>query len=364
MNSLNIIAYADKKYSIFAIPYTFFALTTNKSAVVEIFFENLEHFLHRNKTGITKLKEIFGSRFLFRQSKYSNQNVIPNTIRFLEKPLFKSKYIYIGDIDLLILDNIVNTHTNLINKNSIPFSNILRTSSLDTKYPRLSGLHFCKYEDYYPIPDLSDLDLTKVNDEYVLYEIMLRKSLMVPVEFQTRPECGIHISLNRDSLGRASGINSNEFNARKSLAWSGSKYFEKYKEIISNNDHYSNLFKNFDYEYRLISMALESTIDNTKSATLHRISCAYMIDRRILSSKDINQKELLSLRDSHINSGDLQSAMDVSSRLVALWPENKNLWFKYAWNAKAIGDSDRVSIGLSHLLELDDSNKYIKALEN
>ncbi|MGY3929044.1 MULTISPECIES: hypothetical protein [Aeromonas] len=361
MHKLNIISYADKRYSMFALPYTFFALSTNNHATVEIFFEELDEFLAENISGIGVLRSLFGERFSFMQSINSKVNIIPNTIRFIEKPSFKSQYIYIGDIDLLILDDVMQTHLALMNEYDIPFSNILRESSLSTPYPRLSGLHFCKYDDYYPIPDISDLDLTKVNDEYVLYEIMSRKNISISPDFQLRPECGIHMSLNRDPLGRVSSINNSKFSTEKSLNWSGSKYYNAYNNITKTNE-YASIFQFFDFEFKLLSLTLEATINKKLAPKLHRIACSYMADRRVFSNVDTSQKELLDIRDHHIKSGDLHSAMDLSSKLVTIWPESKELWFKYIWNAKAIGDKARVELGISHLTELDHEEFYTNAI--
>lgn len=357
MYKLNIISYADKKYSILALPYTFFALSTNIYATVEIFFEELDEFLAENTSGIEVLRSLFGERFSFQQSLHSQKKIIPNTIRFIENPSFKSQYIYIGDIDLLILDDVMSTHLTLINEYNIPFSNILRKSSLSTPYPRLSGLHFCKYDDYYPIPDISDLDLAKVNDEYVLYEIMSRKNKSISPDFQLRPECGIHMSLNRDPLGRVSSINNSKFLAEKSLNWSGSKYFEAYENMTKTKE-YASIFQFFNFEFRLLSLAIEARINKNLAPRLHRISCSYMADRRVFSSVDTSKKELLDKRDHYIKSGDFDSAMELSSKLVTLWPESKDLWFKYIWNAKAIGDNERVKLGVEHLTELDCEEFY------
>jgi len=61
----------------------------------------------------------------------------------------------------------------------------------------MSGLHFAKMDAHYPLPDISDLDLVRANDEQVLYEIIRRKGLPIKHDHWYRPVHGIHASPNR-----------------------------------------------------------------------------------------------------------------------------------------------------------------------
>ncbi|MFM5247445.1 hypothetical protein, partial [Aeromonas caviae] len=185
--SLLIHLYADEKYSMFAIPYVYFALKYNPSACVEICFDNLCDFLNKNQNAIDILENKFPGKFHFRQATIpKSSGVFPNTIRFIDPPELKAEYIYIGDIDLLILDDIMKVHTTLMENSGLSYSNIIRKDSIGTNAPRLSGLHFCYFDDYFPLPDLSDIDLTTANDEFVLYEIMRRKGVKLSTDFNLR----------------------------------------------------------------------------------------------------------------------------------------------------------------------------------
>ncbi|MFM5248157.1 hypothetical protein, partial [Aeromonas caviae] len=185
--SLLIYTYTDEKYSIFAVPYVFFALKHNPSACVEICFDNLLDFLDKNKNALAVLEKEFPGKYHFRQATISKSSgVIPNTIRFIDPPELKSEYLYIGDIDLLIFDDIMKVHTELMNDSGLSYSNIIRKNTVLTNTPRLSGLHFCRFDDYFPLPDLSDIDLTTANDEFVLYEIMRRKGVKLSTDFNLR----------------------------------------------------------------------------------------------------------------------------------------------------------------------------------
>ncbi len=351
--SLHIISYADEKYEIFILPYIYFALKTNTDCTIEIFLDDLDGFYKRYSSSVDYFRKKFGDNFYLTQSKFEKSSVIPNTIRFLEAPSVESTYIYIGDIDLLILADVADVHVKLIETYKIPFSNIVRLSSIDTDQPRLTGLHFCKFTDYYPLPDISDLDLKKLNDEHVLFEIMNRKGKKLPQTFQMRPDCGIHMSLNRDPFGRYSGINAKKFDTNVNLKWSGSAYFNKYIEVVKS-ECYANSLRHFSFEFRALSLILEALIDE-KNDVLHQIASSFMIDRRTISCRDIEKSSIIKERDSYIKSKDMLSAMELSSKLIQFWPLDVDCWFKYTWNAKAIKDSERYELGLRNLKRLDPS---------
>ena len=119
--------------------------------------------------------------------------IIPNTVRFLSSSRLKAEYVYIGDIDIIILDpQLLYKHLNNMKRTGLPYSNSVRP-----KTTQMSGLHFSKFNSYYPIPNVSDLDLSRMNDEMVLYEIIKRKRLKLQDRVWYRPVHGIHISPNR-----------------------------------------------------------------------------------------------------------------------------------------------------------------------
>lgn len=126
--------------------------------------------------------------------------LIPNIIRFIETPTIKNKYVYISDIDIITLqENFTSLHINDMNINDLNYSNIVRKNTSDK---RLTGLHFSKWDNYYPIPDFSDLFLEKYynSDEVFLYNLVNKKNKIC--ENNTyRPVHGIHVSPNRNPKG-------------------------------------------------------------------------------------------------------------------------------------------------------------------
>jgi hypothetical protein len=125
--------------------------------------------------------------------------IIPNTVRFLTTPTVKTEYIYISDIDIINLEkNISSIHIKNMEKTKLPYSNIVRPSK-----NRLSGLHFTKYSNYYPIPEYQDLCESGLlnHDEVFLYELVKKKYPNFNYNEKFRPVHGIHVSLNRKPNG-------------------------------------------------------------------------------------------------------------------------------------------------------------------
>jgi hypothetical protein len=137
-----------------------------------------------------------------------NYQSIPNTVRFFTTPKTKSEYVYISDIDIICLQKeLTDIHINNMIKTGLPYSNIVRPKK-DELYPyqKLSGLHFTKYENYYPIPSHDDLikkGLLKL-DESFLYELVKKKYPDFNLEETFRPVHGIHVSPNREPIGKVS----------------------------------------------------------------------------------------------------------------------------------------------------------------
>ncbi|WP_127021611.1 tetratricopeptide repeat protein [Rheinheimera mangrovi] len=328
MINLLFLTYADKKYEQFAIPYVWFALINNPDSFVEIKLEDEIGFRARYKDALVVLSNYFENQYAFTQSVFSTNEVIPNTIRFLEEPSVQAKYIYIGDIDLLVFDDVLGVHTSFIDKYSLPFSNIVRDPFAEK--PRLSGLHFCSFENYYPKPDLSDLDLKNENDEHVLYLYMIRKGFSPDPLFRERPECGIHLSLNRDPAGRTTGPNAGEFNARKSLAWGGSQYWLKFKQQIADK-RFAELLSHLNVEFKFILLCLES-IANDKFDELHWLSLNHSIDKRLLLSKsEYSLAQFNTERDFLIKNKNFGQAESLTREAVIIWPNNVDVLRKLSW---------------------------------
>jgi hypothetical protein len=315
--------YANKAYDLFALPYAYFALTANPGSMVEIILEDAEDFHKKYKDGISLLNEIFPERALFRQSA-SIQNGLkckPHVVRFLEEPLTSAEYIYIGDIDILILENVYETHTHYIKENNIPFSNIIRTGTESTKFPRLTGLHFCKMEKMYPLPDISDININERNDENVLYEIMRRKGIMVPTSFRNRPMCGIHVSLNRDSIGRYSVNRGDQFLVGETFNWGITKYKDIFLKILSESS-FNKIFFQFSLEYRALLMVIES-VAKDELRKLNRISSEFLVDKRLSATiRNAKRLELIEEARAIIANGENYQGLSLLNNIINIWPND------------------------------------------
>jgi hypothetical protein len=357
---LLFFTYADLKYDFFAVPYAYFALRNNPGAYVEICLENLDSFYSRQKPAVDMLERIFPGRALFRQAESIKKNkaIVPNTVRFVEVPITKCEYLYIGDIDLLVFDDVLQIHLGLIAENSLPFSNILRREQANSSAPRLSGLHFCKHEDYYPLPDLQDMDLSVENDENVLYEIMRRKGLMVPLDFQTRPECGIHMSLNRDPLGRSTGPATLNYSINKTHGWGGRHYYPRLLEQIAE-ENLCVLLPRLDFEFRILLLAAEA-LATDQMRKLHRAACAYFVDKRMLvTASDMSFKTVIDERSGSIREKDFRHAESLGVMSALVWPRNIEVWFKQAWLWFTVGNAERATEALMHITELPGGIDYL-----
>ena len=122
--------------------------------------------------------------------------LMENSYRFLLQPFLRSEYIYIGDIDILLTENILNKHRAYFSS-GLPFYNLIRPGS-----KRLTGLHLARYDDLYPLHEAL-WDYCGLNDEEILYKHyelsggLYQDQLEPLVNDLGRPNCGIHISPNR-----------------------------------------------------------------------------------------------------------------------------------------------------------------------
>ena len=160
---------------------------------------------------IKYLEDHFPNKFMIRDVQFNNFTVghkvltpMVNLVRFITEPTVKSKYVYISDVDIINLQqNIHNQHIKNIESNNLNYSNIVRDYNKDQKYKRLTGLHFTKYENYYPIQDYSNICEMGLfsHDEMFLYELMKKRHGKPNEEVKWRPVHGIHVSPNRKHDG-------------------------------------------------------------------------------------------------------------------------------------------------------------------
>lgn len=96
---------------------------------------------------------------------YEGKRMMINSVRFVSEPKIKDDYTYINDIDIIVLDkNFYLGHIKNLKERNMIYDNIVRPNNKE----RLSGLHFVKTDEYYPL-NLSGLDFFKQD------EILLKK---------------------------------------------------------------------------------------------------------------------------------------------------------------------------------------------
>lgn len=232
-----IYSYADERYYKFVTPFIQFALASNPLAYVEIILEDKEYFLANYDKQIHALKYYHGS-FSFTQSKFRDADIWPNTIRFVQNPETVAKYLYITDIDILILNNLLDLHLPTMRKHNMFYSNVVRRNCNPR---RMSGLHFIEYDKYFPL-DVEKYNISG-NDEAVLYSIM---SQMHPDAinhaYDYRPAPGIHISLNR--------------NPTSSMCWDYRGFAGHFYEFIKRPD-FRDLYPLLDIEIKHLLLILD-----------------------------------------------------------------------------------------------------------
>ncbi len=244
-HKLTIYVTANRLYEPFILPFIASSLLHNPDSHIDIGVENAEETCSRYKAGLDYIQAHISGAFSLYDVDFNAAS--PNNIRFLAPPKTRADFVYIGDIDILILESIAPWHIQHMKEMEQPFSNIKRAGK-----KALSGLHFSTWDALYPLPDLSSLANPRTYpDEALLYEIITRLGHKTPRENKFhRPLHGFHMSLNRRP--RRWGIKDksqqafigNRLNAYKTLRtnqiWTGLwPYFET---------SYQRLFALLDYE--------------------------------------------------------------------------------------------------------------------
>jgi hypothetical protein len=191
---------ANKPYQDFAPLYAFSVLAHVPDAAVEIGVEDVNEFRTAHRRSMSVLERTFGvGKFRIREVPWKTpdgKRILPNSVRFVNEPIGRAEYVYIGDIDVIILEtDLVEKHLKNMKDTGLPYSNAVRANTT-----RLSGLHFTRADVHYPLPNIDDLDLNAMNDEMVLYKIVERKGLKIVPDNAYRPVHGIHVSPNREAF--------------------------------------------------------------------------------------------------------------------------------------------------------------------
>jgi hypothetical protein len=164
------------------------------NSLVEIGVTDLNAFTRKYTDSIAFYQRQYPGRVQFSETPEVETHH-PNTLRFLYEPSLKADFVYIGDIDILLLArDVLSSHLTYMQLNQLSYSNVVRKNS---NPKRLTGLHFCAYDQMYPLPTMKDVE-DKINDEAYLYMLMDKKGLKAPSpQVEYRPIHGIHCSLNR-----------------------------------------------------------------------------------------------------------------------------------------------------------------------
>ncbi len=163
---------------------------------VEIGLEDANSFRDANKDALETLTRFYGARsWTVRTVDWNRagRKVLPNSVRFLTEPETKAALVYIGDIDIIIADrSLIAKHLAFMRRSGLPYSNAKR----ETDAGRLTGLHFTRWDAYYPIPSVSDDEVRRLPDEVLLHLLVTRRGHAMPTEY-FRPVGGLHVSPNR-----------------------------------------------------------------------------------------------------------------------------------------------------------------------
>lgn len=184
-------------YENFVIPYIYFAEKANPNSKFEFIVSDADQFIEKNGKSLMWLDSNISVKPVIRnRDAVTVKPRLDNSIRFISQPMQVSNYVYIGDVDIMIFENILKWHKPIFDA-ELPYSNIIRKDS-----KRLTGLHLTNYDDYYPLPDIEDIVKDNINDEELLYKIVERKGKLYDTArynalVRGRPTHGIHMSLNR-----------------------------------------------------------------------------------------------------------------------------------------------------------------------
>ena len=202
---VNFFSFAHGQKYVDVLPlYTFFALQTNQDSVVEMVVENRDEFIVNHARELAWLLDAFGSSsFCVRHvaSKTMQQTKIANTYRFLERPVRRAKYTYIGDVDIFLNESVLDPkRLEQMKIWNIPYSNVIRPMTT-----RLTGVMLVKTEEFYTpalLSEQQEMD-AKGNDEMFLYKIVNASGIGLPGTNVSdplatyRPLHGLHLSNNR-----------------------------------------------------------------------------------------------------------------------------------------------------------------------
>ncbi|GGC74468.1 hypothetical protein [Chelatococcus reniformis] len=190
MVELLVLTAADGPYLPYALPYATSVLHHNDDCKVEIFVPDRDHFCQAHGRAIAKLAEFVGPRLVVSEAEFDTHASI---VRFIKQPATTAAYVYIGDIDVLVLEPIAPQHIEIMRKNKLRYSNEVKANK---DGPTMTGLHFSEYDFYYPVEIPDDIDLGSLDwdaDGSLLYRMVSAKAKPRTGKIG-RPLHGFHMS--------------------------------------------------------------------------------------------------------------------------------------------------------------------------
>jgi hypothetical protein len=235
--SLLIYAAADELYEHYVAPYIFFALSSNPNAISEVLVS--KGYFDRNSKCCELLQKMFGNRLNISEIDFSLR---PDVSRFTLMPSVRADYVYMGDIDLMIVEPIMDKHLIKMKEADLPYSNIVRKNFIDKGIYKLTGLHFTEFDFHFPVDMsvLKDLDLTQYgSDENALYAIVNSKGKAPSLNFSYRPLHGLHLSQHGFPLSKTMGWGLNM-----------TEYLDSYL-LLANTVNFALLYSEFAEKFKV-----------------------------------------------------------------------------------------------------------------
>lgn len=207
--ALNFFAAGVGEHEKFLPLFAVFALKNHHNSTVEIVVKSAEAFRVLYNAELNWLSRRFGeASYCVREFSKVNMQRTPykNTWRFLEVPKLKAEYTYIGDVDILFTEDVLQSKRVLQMQHfQLPYSDVIRAGT-----KKLTGLLMVRTQEYFNDALLRAQKDTNAhgNDEEFLYRMISNSGHRLPsVDSRDyfahyRPVHGLHLSLNR-GLGMA-----------------------------------------------------------------------------------------------------------------------------------------------------------------
>ena len=190
-----ILTAALGSYDKYAIAFAASAMHSTCDTRIEIIVNDKARFLEENQVAITILGSHFGAERLCLSQipdVLSKAKMPPHSVRFLFEPSVRTDYVYITDVDFIMLErDFLELYLNDMDRTGYDFANEVRHRT-----KRLTGLHFTKWEAYYPVDSAFVPMAATHGDEDLLYKIVDSRAAFDPNLLKFRVYPGLHISPN------------------------------------------------------------------------------------------------------------------------------------------------------------------------